>query len=266
MKDINATPKHLKKKKGEEEKISEEIKLITSKAPIHQILSKMRYRDLQRACISRGMKFDDMVNTDIIGLQSYLFHEWHRDADLTLLDKFDEWRKEYLEKKHGPGEPFVRLGYLGKSNEDGGDKEKKPIREKAPKKPKRERDETLGSIYKGTKKALTFQSIQEGKTIEETIKIVISTFPDALDKSIKIWAKRAAKELKITIPLKSSKEPIQKGRLKGKQPPQSIPKPLAIKEIKALGKTRFKEQARTKKVIAKPNRVIDKKKAVKKKK
>lgn len=181
----------MKKKKKDKEAIeAESLQLVTGRMN----LEKMKYQDLQRACIIRGMDFDEMVKKDLYGLQKWLTDNWLTPTSVKRLNDFDNWREKALDEKYGKGEPFVRLGFIGKVDAKTGEvKEIKREKFSKKKKVKRERDESLGSIYKGTKKALTFQCVSEGLDLDQTIKKVTSSFPDALDKSIKIWIKKALK-------------------------------------------------------------------------
>lgn len=159
--------------------------------PADKELSLMRYADLQKACLVRGLDFKKMVDSDI-GYLSWFFKEnFYEKTDNTRLDAFDEWREEIM-KKRGKDDPFIRLGFIGEKDEETGEvisikrqkKFKKPKKNK-----KREKNEEYG-IWKGTKKALTAECYQEGKTLEKTLKIVMGKFPDAKEKSISIWFKR----------------------------------------------------------------------------
>jgi len=156
-------------------------------------MSSMRYIDLQRNALVRGMDFSQMVNSDLYGLQSWLSANWDKQLDPSLLDQFDYWREKFLYGRGYVGEPFVRLGYLGKTSEDGetlGQRRKiSGIR-----KPKRKRKEkNADGIFIGTKKELTFKWAKQGKPIDEVITIVLEKFPEASEKSIKIWYRQSLK-------------------------------------------------------------------------
>lgn len=154
------------------------------------IFGNFRFRDLQRACIIRGMPPEELVNQDIYGLHRYIQDHKNDDVDIDLLEDFDEWREKLLEEKYGKGEPFVRLGYIGKVDEEG-----KPVMvyQAKPKKPKKhiEKDAEMGGLWKGTKKHLTMQCKKDGLSLEKTVSKVIAQFPEAKESSIKIWYKRA---------------------------------------------------------------------------
>jgi hypothetical protein len=195
-------PKKLPKAKRVEELIPEEKPKAKTHEEIveHQkhvdrmegIFSKMKYADLQRECLMRGMTKEELVSGDLGRLQSWLIRNWDLPQLKSRIDDFDKWREKFLKERGMPGEPFVRLGYLGEINPETKDFiiiQPEPLKKVII---KRKKDEETG-LFKGTKKSLTFQCVKEGLSIDETIKKVISKFPEAKDKSIKIWAKNAKK-------------------------------------------------------------------------
>ncbi len=165
-------------------------------------LAMLRHRDLQRECIMRGLEFQKVVEYDHNKLSSFYLKNYDQETQAGLLDQYDLWLEEELQKRgHKKGDamlsPSFRMGFVDIKKIEG------PIRESSRKKenpsepkeikPKREKDEDLG-IIKGTKKALTYSLAIAGKDIDDIITQVIAKFPDAKDKSIRIWAKRAVKE------------------------------------------------------------------------
>jgi hypothetical protein len=161
-------------------------------------LPAMRLIDLQRHCIIRGIQFELLVTLSVFQMQSWLDKHWDIKTETKRLDEFDQWRLDYMKSKGMPAdEPFIRLGYIGSRDEKTGEITSflKPRKMKKTK-VKRERDTKMG-IFKGTKKALAFQCFQEGLDREKTIQKVISIFPDAKEKSIKIWWKTASKSIKV---------------------------------------------------------------------
>lgn len=163
-------------------------------------LSRMTHKDLQRACVVRGLAFEKVVELDVPGLTSWFAKEHDRTQDLNLLNMYDLWKDEQLKPKHPDKDdpfyhPSLRLGYVGRQDEEGNVTHTKKPRGAGlmkKKKSKRQRDEKLG-IFLGTKKALTFQCQKDGKTIPETVVIVTAKFPEAQEKSINIWYKKCAK-------------------------------------------------------------------------
>lgn len=164
-------------------------------------LEKMTYKSLKKECIVRGMDFDDVLEGDFISLSSYFRKEFYSDVNRTLLDEFDDWQekliKDHLENSENNADdlihPSLRLGFIAEKDEDGN-----VIRRKRSKmliKAKRKkRERTKDNIFKGTKKALTFELQQQGKTKPEVLKLVKEQFPDAVDKSITIWFNRSRKK------------------------------------------------------------------------
>jgi len=177
---------------------------------VHDIVSRevqgMRHRDLQRACVMRGMPFKEVVEATDPDLINWFTKHYHEGQDMTRLPEFDAWVDSEL-KRVGvkDGDPLfhssLKLGYFKADDiEDSELKPKKnkqsdtekPIKEK---KDKRVKDEETGMV-KGTKKALTYQCCREGLSVADTLTRVLESFPEAQPKSITIWFKRCQKELK----------------------------------------------------------------------
>lgn len=155
-------------------------------------VQKLTIRDLRKECIARGAKFEDIINHDIYFLNSYIEDNMFKQPDYSLVDDFDVWMENEL-RLHGNDDlihPKLRLGYIG-GNDD--DDEKKPPKEKIIKEKKPPREKTSNGLFKGTKKAYVYELQARGKTIEQTIVKVKRKFPDAIDKSIKIWYNKAKK-------------------------------------------------------------------------
>jgi hypothetical protein len=106
-----------------------------------------------------------------------------------LLRLYDDWLDNEL-IMGGNGDlvhSSLRLGYVGDREDD----EDKPKKIKPEPKAKVKKEKTAEGIFSGTKKALTFKCEKDGKTLEETISMVMENFPDAAEKSIKIWYKKS---------------------------------------------------------------------------
>lgn len=157
---------------------------------IGNALADMKYIDLQRACIIRGIDFEDLVEGDSNRLQSWLSKNWLAKKSPSRLDEFDNWRYKTMKALGKEDEPFIRLGFIGKVDEDGN-----PIAFKRPPKIRKEkapkREKTDQGLFKGTKKAFTFECSKNGISLPETIILVCGKFPDAQEKSIRIWWKKA---------------------------------------------------------------------------
>lgn len=154
----------------------------------------MNYKDLKRNVVVRGMDFEAVVNGDFPTLQNWLHFNRGNEIDTSLLDKFDDWMEKQLRARGSDYliHPSLRLGYIGEKSEDGETVTRKRVKGIKKKKVKRER--TKYGIYKGTKKALVYEYQGLGYSINKTIRKTKRRFPDASEKSIKIWFKQAAKK------------------------------------------------------------------------
>lgn len=157
-------------------------------------------KDIQRKAVVLGMPFTDVVNSDMGRLESFILKTTNQ-PDPRRLDEYDEWMDKQLEaigydKNHPFRHHRLRLGFLGEETEDGEHKRKrvrgipKPKEKKAP----RERDEH--NLIKGTKKSYTFELTAKGYDIERIKRRVLKRFPDANEKSIKLWHTAAKRKLK----------------------------------------------------------------------
>lgn len=165
-------------------------------------LCKMKHKDLQKACILRGLAPEDVVGFDHHKLVVWFYDNYNNGQDENLLKEFDIWKENEFIKNNIPEtdpirNPVLRLSYVEPIIE-GVEPPKPPklIPEKAASmepKPKGEKHDAWG-IKSGTKKFRTYElAIRDRKNMEEVIKIVMDEYPDAQDKSIKIWWKRAIK-------------------------------------------------------------------------
>lgn len=177
-------------------------------------ITKMKYRDLKAACIARGMDFQDVVDGDFSRLSSWLISNYGNKQNRDLLEAFDQWIDDKLKergyKKSDPFRQFREFSSLLENNDTkvrsrglrNADISKK-------KKVKRERNGSF-NIFKGTKKEYTYKLTdslhkvmgQKYSTKELQKKFssklynkVVKKFPDALEKSVKIWMKRALDEI-----------------------------------------------------------------------
>jgi hypothetical protein len=174
---------------------------------ILDILGMMKHKDLIRACVSRGLDFQNVVDWDHNKLGSFFLENFDTTEDPNLLDAYDRWIQVELEKRgYVQGDailsPFLRIGFVGK-----GDLEELPTKIVDPtvkmkkvqesvrvEKPKREKDEVTG-VVAGTKKNMTYTLAKQGKDLPKVIELVKKQFPEAEEKSIKIWYKRCLKEM-----------------------------------------------------------------------
>jgi hypothetical protein len=173
--------------------------------PQDRALANMKYKDLKLACVARGMPFEEVIAADHPKLASWFYKNFDNGEDPTLLSEFDVYVEDQLQKRgYKKGDavlaPCFRLGFVPPMNELPDQPKKVGIVVKMETKPeepkaKREVDQETG-IIAGTKKSLTYKCQKDGKTLDETVKIVKEKFPDAQDKSIKIWFQRSAKASK----------------------------------------------------------------------
>lgn len=162
--------------------------------------SNKTYKDLKREAVIRGMPFPDVTGAGIPTLIHFINNSENK-PDISLIDKYDEWADAQLaqlgyEKGKECRHPNLRLGFIGEKDENGSVVKQKRIKGiPKPKKPKRERDEN--NLYKGTKKSYTFELAKKGLTLERVIRRVLKKFPDASEKSIKIWYRNAVPTEKV---------------------------------------------------------------------
>ena len=166
----------------------------------------MKFKDLKRECVIRGMPFEEVVKADVSKLYVFFREHYYDDVRHTLLDEFDDWQEEKIrgamEIRGEDAELFIhpslRLGYIAEKDEDGNVIKKKRAK-LLHKKIHRKRERTPDNIFKGTKKAYTFELQQQGKSKADVIKMVMEKFPDASDKSISIWYNKSKKMHKRPI-------------------------------------------------------------------
>lgn len=162
-------------------------------------MTRMRYTDLKRACIARGMSFEDASNGSIPKLHSWFSQHYEDGQNLLLLEEYDSWFEALMiEKGYKKDDAILhnslKMGFI--ANSENGNTKKPRLGNNGlakKEKPKRERIEGT-KVFKGTKKALTYQSQKEGVSIANTVAMVLEKFPDANEKSVRIWYKRSSNE------------------------------------------------------------------------
>ena len=153
----------------------------------------LTFKDIKVECIIRGIDFIDVITYDFWGLSNWLVENALRPKDESLLDKYDDWLDAKLAKRPKGEElihPTLRLGYV--KRDEGGEVKVKKEKEVKEKKAPREKDGN--GLFKGTKKSYTFELQKRGKTLDQTMVKVKRKFPDAVDKSIRIWFNKSKKE------------------------------------------------------------------------
>lgn len=154
--------------------------------------SDLTYRDLKIACIVRGMPFDDVLKADFFRLSNFVQNNVLVSQNMSLLDDYDDYLESTL-KERGQTDLIhnsLRLGYVKKEGDD--EYIPKPAKVKAEKKPIREKDSN--GLFKGTMKSYTYELQKKGKTLPQTLTKVLRKFPDAKEKSVKIWFNKSKKE------------------------------------------------------------------------
>lgn len=205
--------KKKKKKRVKSPKLPE-IEIGTSDDRIFEQLSLMKHRDMQKACILRGMPFEDVVKLDHDRLIGWLYKNWDNTESPTALVEYDIWLDTQLAARgHGINSPLrnpafnfsikepdfesnatpaprINNGNMPKSSLSNSSLPNKPA------KTKREKNPDWG-IQTGTKKFLTYElTIEDKMDLPTVIKKVRESYPIAEEKSIKIWFGRAKKFLK----------------------------------------------------------------------
>lgn len=165
-----------------------------------RFLGNLKYKDLKRECVIRGMEFDKVLKGGIPQLSNWLRNHFIDTIKPELLDAFDDYQENLVrEAVEAKGEdpnhvihPALRLGFIAERDEDGVVTKRKRARMIIKRKKKR-RERTTDGIFQGTKKALTFELQQQGLDKAEVIIKVMEQFPDASEKSIGIWFNKSRK-------------------------------------------------------------------------
>lgn len=174
---------------------------------INTALAHMKHKDLQRECVLRGLQFEKIVEFDHHALSNWFYHNFESPSDLARLTLYDIWMEEQLQAKgYKKGDaalaPCFRLGFTPDLESitpktPGVQKQIVQAVDTQPKevKPKRVVDAETG-VYSGTKKNLTYKLTDEGMELDKIVEKVLELFPEAQEKSIKIWHKRRLNETK----------------------------------------------------------------------
>lgn len=155
-------------------------------------MSKLKLKDLKRACIIRGIPFQRVPRYDVHGLQSWLFKNYNNRINPTLLEAYDAWFDGEIDSDTVALE--LRLAYFAEDSE-GNVKQ-------------RRRDTSMMGVHKtkievatfkpkrGSMKALVFEMIRDGDSTKDIIDEVIDQYPAANPGSIKSWCSKARKAVK----------------------------------------------------------------------
>lgn len=157
------------------------------------IIKDLKLPDLQRQCIIRGMDFNELCESSVLNLHSFLINNWDAPINRNRLSEFDNWYNAEL-KEIGCDDlihPLLDLGHT--INNDTGETVKRRVKKIKPEK-KVKRERTEDGIFKGTKKAYTFELAKKGLKKSKVIDLVLEKFPEANEKSISIWFNKAKKQ------------------------------------------------------------------------
>lgn len=151
------------------------------------------YRDLQRKAITLGMPFPDVPVAGVMGLIDFINSPNTQEPNPELINEYDKWVLHQFDISGMPkDDPLrssrLRLGFIGETDEEGKVLKRKRvpgIKKSKIRKPARERDEF--NLLKGTKKSYTWELTKKGYDIDRIIRRVTKKFPDANEKSIRLW-------------------------------------------------------------------------------
>lgn len=197
--------------------------------------SELKYRDIKRMAVERGMPFPEVVSSDFYGLVSFIDSEESKKPDPSLVLQFDLWLEGILKERGADYliKPSLRLSYISDDMRQGA-KEKKPAKEKVVKE-KKIREKDGNNLVKGTKKSYTFKLAKAGFSLERVKRRVLKKFPDASEKSIIIWYRKAL-DIKFIPKPKEKKERVKK---------EKTPEQIALQKERA--KQRKQERALSRK-------------------
>lgn len=167
----------------------------------NRIMHNLRHKDLQAECIKRGLSSIEVVSMDHHKLTDWLFKNLDNTQDEQKLIEHDAWVDEQLTQRGikkgdallNPALKFARPGNIEEMDKPSIIKPEGSNVPKAEKKLKAEISQVTG-VRSGTKKALTFDLAFNGVEIGNVIKQVKDKFPEADEKSVRIWFKKAIKQ------------------------------------------------------------------------
>ena len=172
--------------------------------PADKEMANMRYIDLKIACIEMGMPFEEVSNGDHSTLSSFFKTHYGTRRNKQLLINFETWLAQLMiDRGYDPDDPLVTFKLSNATDEELASPPKSATKSKriqtkqkntsttpkAASRPKKR--ERKNGVITGTKKSLTFELALQGLEINEIITKVMEQFPDASDKSIKIWVRKA---------------------------------------------------------------------------
>ena len=149
----------------------------------------LNLKDLKRACIMRGLPFEEVGEQSILNLQSWFLKNFDLPLDYKLLEEYDIWCERLLNERGV--DPIMtsatfRLSAIAERNADGEIVKRKRVKSMVPR-VKKKKERTTDGLFKGTKKAYTYELSQKGIPKDKVLQLVKEKWPDAKDKSIGIW-------------------------------------------------------------------------------
>src|SRR6478736_3017978 len=175
-------------------------------------LADLKYKDLKGECIMRGMSFDDIVKADHNKLGSYFIRAYDTRRNEELLKIHEEKMDAFLaEKGYSETDPLRAFREFTGEEKPEVEEVIKIAKPKKEPKPPKVKDKTF-NIFSGTKKQLTYELAHSlfkakgekykfdhkelcSKFSGQLFVKVQAKFPEAQDKSVKIWMSRCMKGL-----------------------------------------------------------------------
>lgn len=157
-------------------------------------------KDIQRQAIALGIPFPDVINNDIWALISYI-NRSDNVPDPSRIDEYDNWIDAHFDEIGIPKDdpirhPHLRLGYIGEKDEEGNIIKRKRVPGIKKTKYKKHREKDENNLVKGTKKSYTWELTKKGLNLERVIRRVQKKFPDANEKSIRLWHRACLRDMK----------------------------------------------------------------------
>ena len=94
---------------------------------VDKFTGNLKYKDLKRECVIRGMEFDQILNGSVLSLHSWLGNHFNDTIHYELLDAFDDYQEDLIKKAvnakgQNPDDiihPALRLGYIAERDDEG---------------------------------------------------------------------------------------------------------------------------------------------------
>lgn len=189
----------------------EKVAKLSGNSYAERQLQNMKFKDLKRANVARGLSFEEASSFDILQHQSWFLRHEDNTQNIRLIDEYDDWVSEQMKLAGYPPDdpvhhPSLRLGFVAERDSETGEvtQTKKPRMKGVAKEKKKKAERLEGTnVMAGTKKAYTYQLTMEMSKkrpgepkykIERIIEKVMEAFPDAKPGSIKIWHKKCLRE------------------------------------------------------------------------